>query len=359
MNTLLYKLLASRQKEAAKQLEQQVTMRPYGLHVRSTFPLPIQAGIMSEAKYASNYSWQDFNSVSSAHAQVFAQHFCDPFNASDLPHTKFIEAHINNGSLLNLDQTYTDPITITISSTKPTSIAYVFIIAQPGSSNSVLIRHDINAPSHTIVNIVCLEHSSLELILSEPESELPHFSLQHSSLYNGAQLKTLQIVHNSTQLQTQIHCDVGPAATISQNHIISACLKQQHDIFSRIKHTGEGGRSKMNSAVVLRDQAHTIYRGLVDLTATALNTSSTQKEHTLLLSPAAKIDVVPMLEIVNDTISCTHSASVSNLDLEQLFYLQSRGFSHKEAEKVLVQGFWENILQEFSPRLRSIMAELY
>jgi Fe-S cluster assembly protein SufD len=64
----------------------------------------------------------------------------------------------------------------------------------------------------------------------------------------------------------------------------------------------------------------------------------------LLLSPKARVDTKPQLEIVADNVKCTHGATVSQLDNDELFYLQSRGIDEEGARKLLVYAFGYEIV---------------
>jgi Fe-S cluster assembly protein SufD len=64
-----------------------------------------------------------------------------------------------------------------------------------------------------------------------------------------------------------------------------------------------------------------------------------------VLSPYARADSIPGLEILADDVRCTHGATVGKLEEEPLFYLKSRGIPDKEAERLLVEGFFDPIMQ--------------
>jgi len=64
-----------------------------------------------------------------------------------------------------------------------------------------------------------------------------------------------------------------------------------------------------------------------------------------VLSRGARADSIPGLEILADDVRCTHGATVGQLDEDQIFYLMSRGMPRSEAEKVVVDGFFDPVLQ--------------
>jgi len=84
--------------------------------------------------------------------------------------------------------------------------------------------------------------------------------------------------------------------------------------------------------------------------------------NTLFLSEGAKANSVPGLEILADDVRCSHGATVGTVQAEQMFYLESRGIPEIEAEKLIVGGFFEPVIDEMPlesvrQRLRDIIQE--
>ena len=76
----------------------------------------------------------------------------------------------------------------------------------------------------------------------------------------------------------------------------------------------------------------------------AQKTNAYQENRNLLLSPSAHADSIPGLEIMANDVRCTHGATIGQVDREQLFYLMTRGLSRSEAERLIVRGFFADIL---------------
>jgi Fe-S cluster assembly protein SufD len=77
----------------------------------------------------------------------------------------------------------------------------------------------------------------------------------------------------------------------------------------------------------------------------AIKTDGYQANRNLVLSPNARADSIPGLEILADDVRCTHGATVGKVDEEQIFYLRSRGLPKGEAERLIVEGFFDPIMQ--------------
>ena len=95
---------------------------------------------------------------------------------------------------------------------------------------------------------------------------------------------------------------------------------------------------------VLREQATTVWRGMIRVEKEAQGTDAYQENRNLLLSRQAHANSIPGLEIMANDVRCSHGATVGQVDREQLFYLMSRGLSAGEAERLIVSGFFAEAL---------------
>ncbi|MEZ0396850.1 MAG: Fe-S cluster assembly protein SufD [Anaerolineales bacterium] len=95
----------------------------------------------------------------------------------------------------------------------------------------------------------------------------------------------------------------------------------------------------------LKGSSRAVWQGMIYVAPGAQKTDGYQANRNLLLSPAARADSIPGLEILADDVRCTHGATVSKLEAEPLFYLKSRGIPQTEAEQLLVEGFFDPIMQ--------------
>ncbi len=94
----------------------------------------------------------------------------------------------------------------------------------------------------------------------------------------------------------------------------------------------------------LRGRARMVYQGLIKVHKDAQRSDAYQANRNLLLSEKARADSIPSLEIEANDVRCTHGATVGQVDEEQLFYLRTRGLPRREAEQMIVQGFFEPVL---------------
>jgi Fe-S cluster assembly protein SufD len=95
----------------------------------------------------------------------------------------------------------------------------------------------------------------------------------------------------------------------------------------------------------LKGHSRSVWQGMIYVAPGAQKTDGYQANRNLVLSPNARADSIPGLEILADDVRCTHGATVGRLDAEPLFYLKSRGIPDREAEQLLVEGFFDPIMQ--------------
>ena len=101
-------------------------------------------------------------------------------------------------------------------------------------------------------------------------------------------------------------------------------------------------------------------RGMIRVEEGAQKTNAYQENRNLLLSKTATANSIPGLEILANDVRCTHGATLSQVDREQLFYLMARGLPRAEAERLIVRGFFQDVLDriELAPVREALGAAL-
>ena len=125
-------------------------------------------------------------------------------------------------------------------------------------------------------------------------------------------------------------------------------LLRRRDAASRLRHVpgahGAEHPSDFKFKGALRDEASTVWRGMIRVERDAQKTNAYQEYRNLLLSKSAHADSIPGLEILANDVRCTHGATLGQVDREQLFYLMARGLPRAEAERLIVRGFFQDVL---------------
>ncbi len=119
---------------------------------------------------------------------------------------------------------------------------------------------------------------------------------------------------------------------------------QVHDFRTRQYHKIGRGHSTLLSKGAVADNSRSVYTGLIEIEKGAKRTDARQTNHNLLLSPHAHADSVPNLDIRENDVMCAHASSVGPLDELQRWYLESRGVSRPDAERLMIQGFFYEML---------------
>lgn len=121
---------------------------------------------------------------------------------------------------------------------------------------------------------------------------------------------------------------------------------QEMDQRTLQSHNAPNSRSNLLFKNALQDESKTIFSGLIKVAEEAQQTDAYQTNRNLLLNPSAEANSLPGLEILANDVKCSHGATTGQIDEEQLFYLLARGVSKPTAQKLLVFGFFEEILKQ-------------
>ena len=146
--------------------------------------------------------------------------------------------------------------------------------------------------------------------------------------------------------------------TGAQNELWTTYLgqgDQVHDLRSHQMHEVGRTESRLLSKGAVAEQSRSIYTGLIEIERGARRTDARQTNHNLLLSPHAHADTVPNLDIRENDVTCAHASSVGPLDELQRWYLESRGVTRHDAERLMIQGFFNEMLDVLPNNLARLL----
>ncbi|MDX2273385.1 MAG: Fe-S cluster assembly protein SufD [Cyanobacteriota bacterium] len=211
-------------------------------------------------------------------------------------------------------------------------------------------------------------NSVSELVLAE-SAVLNHTYLQRQSLSTFHLGKTAVSQAKGSQYQGQAislgsqfsrhTLEIEQTAEQAQSLISGLTLmqgRQVGDTFSQIDHQAAYGSSQHLHKTIVTDQAHAIFRGHIRVRPLAQLTEAAQSNRNLLHSTQGRVDTKPQLEILADNVKCAHGATVSQLDEDELFYLQSRGIDPATAHRWLTYAFAAEVLERIP--MNSLRQEL-
>ncbi|MGF1672274.1 MAG: Fe-S cluster assembly protein SufD [Rivularia sp. (in: cyanobacteria)] len=153
--------------------------------------------------------------------------------------------------------------------------------------------------------------------------------------------------HNLEILQT------GEQTETTLNGLTIISGNQLADTHSALALNHPYSNSKQLQKNIIGDKAHGIFNGKIFVPKPAQLTDASQLNRNLLLSPQARVDTKPQLEITADNVKCAHGATVSQLEDDEIFYLQSRGINENNARHLLINAFAAEIINRIPvPSLR-------
>ncbi|HLC63172.1 MAG TPA: SufD family Fe-S cluster assembly protein [Candidatus Nanoarchaeia archaeon] len=224
------------------------------------------------------------------------------------------------------------------------------LVAEKDSEATII--EQANSEESRTINILLKENAKINYILINNQKNL-------------AIIKRVAILEKNAQLN-QIDCILGndnvslSSETLLQGEhsesnyqsIILGCNEQVFNLDLSSNHLASNTKSNMLTRIVLNDKAVSNHKGLVRIDKKTRNCLGYQKSETILLSEDARANSIPNLEIENNDVSCTHGATISQLDDSKIFYLTSRGISEIEAKKIMIEGFFSSILNHLSDNLK-------
>ncbi len=123
--------------------------------------------------------------------------------------------------------------------------------------------------------------------------------------------------------------------------------RQHLDYATTQEHAAANTTSDLAFRGILDGRSSTVWSGMIKVDPGAQQIDAFQESRNLLLTKKAHADAIPGLEILANDVRCTHAAAIAQIDLEQLFYLRSRGLRLEQAKRLVIEGFLEATVERF------------
>jgi len=193
------------------------------------------------------------------------------------------------------------------------------------------------------VEVFLKEDASLDFAsLENPHIQMASFYFKKAILERDAKITwTLGWVGSAVTQSRLDNYLMGEGARAEDLQIFFGTGRQHYDLSSNLAHKARYTRGDVLVKGVLKDRARSVFQGLIRIFPEGQNADAYQAAHTMLLNAGARSDAIPSLEIQANDVRCTHSASTGQIDEDQIFYLMSRGLTENEAQKLIVEGFFE------------------
>jgi Fe-S cluster assembly protein SufD len=243
----------------------------------------------------------------------------------------------------------------------------LLVVAEEGSRFTLVEEYvsaspELEAYSNAAVEIVVRQGAKVEYVSVQNLSRGTwHFGSHHARVDRDAELDWVAGGFGSAKGKVWIQNDLaGPGATSRVTGAYFADGTQHLDYDTFQEHIAPSTTSDFAFKGALRDTARAVWRGMIRVEEGAQKTNAYQENRNLLLSKTAHADSIPGLEIMANDVRCTHGATLGQVDREQLFYLMSRGLTHSEAERLIVRGFFQDVLDrvELEPVRDALAAAL-
>ena len=150
----------------------------------------------------------------------------------------------------------------------------------------------------------------------------------------------------------------GTGASSNDSEVIFGNNEQSFDIQTNVNHESPSTEGRVVEKSILRNKSKSLFKGMIRIKENASKSNSFLSGRSILLDKDAKSDAIPGLEIFTNDVKATHSASVAQIDEEQIFYLKTRCLTHEEAERTIVEGFLEPLSRKMSFQVRAWIAYL-
>jgi Fe-S cluster assembly scaffold protein SufB len=151
----------------------------------------------------------------------------------------------------------------------------------------------------------------------------------------------------------------GSGARAEDVEIVFGTNNQSFDISSNLDHIGFSTRGKVLVKSIVKDAAKSLFKGMIKIRKDAQTSESYLAGHAILLNKGAQADAIPGLEIETNEVKATHSASVSQIDEEQIFYLMCKGLDRESAKREIINGFVEPLSRKMGPFIRAWISYLF
>jgi len=274
------------------------------------------------------------------HAEKFAAH-----NAAMWEHGLLV--HVPKGVVLE------KPIYIRIANSVEGGSLFwrLLIVAEAQSSFTVIEEYASATPelagySNAAVEILVEDGAKVEYVSVQNYSQKTwHFASHHARVERDAELDWVAGGFGSGGGKVWIQNDLtgqGATSRVTGAYFADHAQRLDYDTFQ--EHIAPHTTSDFAFKGVLRDEASAVWRGMIRVEKGAQKANAYQENRNLLLSKAAHADSIPGLEILANDVRCTHGATLSQVDREQLFYAMARGLSRQEAERLIVRGFFQDVL---------------
>ena len=206
----------------------------------------------------------------------------------------------------------------------------------------------VSALVDEVAEIVVQDGAELRLAtLQDWEDGIEHLGLQKAEVHRDARVVSLAFTTGGTTVRLRPEFDlVGPGADVRPLGVYMASDGQWFDLQPYVRHIAPRASSDVLFKGALQGESRTVFRGNVFVHRDAAGTSTDENNRSLILTEGARADATPFLEIECADITAGHGSATGQIDARHLYYLQARGIDRDTALRMIVTGYFTEILEE-------------
>ena len=302
----------------------------------------------SEEMKKSGVIFCDIETAIKDHPDILKKYIFSAIKPEENIFTALHSACFSKGSLLYIPAktNLTKPLLLSEIVTG-SNFMHSIIVAEPGSSFTLI--EDLGGQASYFSNffeIFLKEGAQAKIISLQNLSSGVEFSIKRALLDKNSKLEQVFCIFGGDFSRLRLDCSLqgkGSEAKVYGSYIGTG--KQIIELQTSVQHLVPHTTYDILARGALFGNSTAVHRGVNKIDKSALGANSWLRGHTLLFGDKSKSDVIPSLEIDTNDVQAGHEASVGKVDEEQLFYLMSRGLERREAERLIVQGYFEPVLQ--------------
>ncbi len=229
-------------------------------------------------------------------------------------------------------------------------LSHMLVILEDGAEATLLAESmsaddDAKGLHCGAVELLLGPRSNLRFVnLQDWGSGVWHFSHQKALVDQDASLQWTIGALGARLAKVNQHVALVGAGARAQVNGVMFSEGHQHLCYHTLQHhEAPHCTSDLLYKAALQDHSRIVWRGMIKVDPRAQKTDGYQRCDSLILTPEARSDSIPGLEIEADDVRCTHGATTGRVDDEQVFYCRTRGMTRKEAIRMIVAGFFQQV----------------
>jgi Fe-S cluster assembly protein SufD len=232
-------------------------------------------------------------------------------------------------------------------------LSHILVLIDEGASATFVhesaspTEHGLNSMHAGLVEIQVLQGANLKFVeLQSWGKHVWNFSHERVRVERDANLDWIFGAIGSRLTKNFSELDLaGQGAVGRMSGFYFTEVNQHLDHDTQQNHLAANTSSDLLFKGALKGKSRSVWQGMIYVAPGAQKTDGYQANRNLVLDDQARADSIPGLEILADDVRCTHGATVGKLEEEPLFYLESRGIPRKDAARLVVEGFFDPIMQ--------------